>query len=264
VNIVIHDNKKRLKLYTSLKTSSFPKLEPEILSWLMDGDVLIVDKACSVSKIQLNEWLNDSSWFDSFDLIDHSLFEMIVIFYDSQNRMVHICNPNKGLISLKENNKKIMNILPEIELALVESADLMTRKQFSKWLESDLPLKKETKFENKPKENKKINVQNKYIHTVHDGTVLVEDILISGTPLKLKGKYHFVPINSFGGESALENSVFYRTLLKKNKVELVDEEFVEKNKHKYKEQTSLSSTLEVGNVDDFFDDKKDDTIHIPL
>ena len=249
-----------MKLYTPSKVYNFEKKGQNITSWLEGDDVIVVKSLSSMSKTQLAEWLGLSSWFEQFNPlpIDTGI-DMSVIFYDAEHNLIRVCDPEKGLSTYKFGDQKLIEKLPE-RIAFVEKVDLMRKSQFANWLEGKWRPPEETKT--KQTSNASV-VNKKYIHTVHDGTVLLEDIEIDGGPLRLSGKWNFVPVNKIG-EERLYSSYHYQILLKMNKVEIVDEAYVEANKHKYKKSPSISSGLQVGSVDDFFKEEDSDTITINL
>jgi len=102
----------------------------------------------------------------------------------------------------------------------------------------------------------------KYIHSVDERTILIEDIEMEDDCLRLKGKYHFVAVDDVG-EERLAASPHYNVFLKKGKIEIVDEEYVMENKYKYQKKPTVS-TLPVGSVDDFANDGGGDIITINI
>lgn len=246
-----------VKVFTSSGTFKFNNKTSKIDEVLDEKDVMLVDELSEVSKTQLEEWLSLSSWFGSFKKISSSeAVNKTLLFYDISSKSIKICDTNKGISSVKINK---IDELPDANFGYIESCHLMTRKQFLEWLEGNWspPVNKKN---HELKQDFVAEIQQKkkrkYIHTVHDGTVLIEDIQIEGNPLKLSGKYHFVPVDSVG-EDKIESSIFLAILLKKGKVEYVDEEYVADNKHKFKKSMSLNTTLPVGNVDDFTEKDND-------
>jgi len=247
MNIVIcSPTTHKTKVYTESQTHTFNNLNQSILDVLeADNDVLLVSGLSSMSKIQFSEWLNMSSWFDGFSevSIDEAL-NMTVVFCDAKNNNLHICSPDKGTEKHPlQSNQPIDDKLPE-RIAFVESADLMTQKQFAKKIDGAWLPPKTKKSSLSP-----VSKSKKYIHTVHDGTVLIEDIQV-----KLSGKWRFTPVDDIG-EDKLYNSLHFQVLLKKGKVEIVDQAYVDANKHKTKKSVPIDNTLPVGSVSDFLEEK---------
>lgn len=92
-----------------------------------------------------------------------------------------------------------------------------------------------------------------YIHPVNDGTVLVTDIITKKYPhgLRLSGKDHFILIDEVG-KGVLNESPFYQILLKKGKLEVVDQAYV--NKHKSNRgDLGIISSEERAALDSLFD-----------
>ena len=260
MTIVIHSPEtKRLKLYTPSKVYNFEKRGPNITSWLEGDDVIVVKSLSSMSKTQLAEWLDLSSWFERFSPVSNSIgIDMSIIFYDAEHNLVRVCDPEKGISTHKFGNQKLIEKLPE-RIAFVEKVDIMRKNQFAQWLQGTWKPPEQAATQSKPKPTK----NKRYLHTVHDGTVLIEDIEIDGEPLRLSGKWNFVPVDKIG-EERLYSSYHYQVLIKKGKIEIVDEAYVEANKHKYKKSPSISSGLPVGSVDDFFKEEDSNTITINL
>jgi len=259
VNIVLYSPKSnKLKLYTPSKVFNFERKNQDIQSWLTGSDVLMIDKTSRMSKIEFFEWINMSSFFEDFPTLTIDIaIEIPIVFYDVSNNYVRLCDPENGISTHKLSSKRLSSKLPDY-FAYVEAAHLMTKKQFAEWLSSG-------KIENVQKIGKEEIIDEiitnskqskKYIHTVNDGTVLVEDIKVNDGILRLNGRWHFVPVDTIG-EDVLDSSTNYQILLKKGKVEVVDQQYYDANKHKYKPTTSLMSTLPVGSVDDFLKEDSD-------
>ena len=255
MNIVLYIPKKNvIKIYLKSKVYTYNQKKDSISSCLDLGDILLIESLSIISKTQLLSWLALSSWFDKFKPLSTEDAENLpILFYDSVANVIRFCDPERGLFTFKLNSQKLLD-LSDTYMAYIESAHLLSQKQFLLWLNSGWePQSKIKELTNKPK------VKQKYIHPVNNGTILIEDIKTGDEPLKLSGQYHFIPIDSIG-EDRLKASVNYQILLKKGKIEIVDEEYVEANKHKYKTQASLNSTLPVGSVSDFLDQEENSDI----
>lgn len=110
----------------------------------------------------------------------------------------------------------------------------------------------------------KNKIIKKYVHAIVGGAVLIEDIIIDGFPLTLK-QHSFVPVDSIG-EERLNNSPYFQILKNKGKIEIVDEDYVinaSKNTQ-IKKSRNVVSSLPVGDVKDFLDEKRDDLIEIEI
>jgi len=261
MNIVLNDPKTNsIKIFTSSGTYKFKHKTSNIDKAIDEEDVILIDELSEISKTQLEEWLSLSSWFESFKKISLSeAVDKTLLFYDVPSKTIKVCDSEKGIYSINV-DKASINELSDNLFGYIESCQLITKKQFIEWLEGSWvpPIKKQTKIQELKQQSPAISknasqkkTENKeYLHTIHDGTVLIEDILMGDSYLKLEGKYHFVPVDDIGKDK-IEASNFIKILLKKGKIEYVKEEYVAANKHKFKKQTSLNTTLPVGNVDDF-------------
>ena len=264
MNVVIYSEKKRkLKLYTNTKIYEFEKLGHNISSWVDSNDILIIAGLSLVSKTQLREWLRLDSWFSSFPKLSlDDALNMTLVLYNEKTELATIYD-SEGISVFRVNDDSLFDGLPN-KIGYIEAADLLTKKQFVDWLggKKVAPNVKNnssiSEIAPKPAQSSK-----KYLHTVHDGTVLIEDIQVQGAALRLSGKWHFVPVSMIGEEN-LKSSVHFQVLEKKGKIEIVDEEYVQANKHKLKKPTSHVSTLPVGNVDDFLNGDDGDIIQIDV
>jgi len=253
MNIVLYSPENEcVKIYTETETFEFKEKTEKAIDAVSDKSVVWIETLSLMSKTQLKSWLNLSSWFDKFKPISAiDAINMDIIFYDAKTQMVYLCDTVVGLEMINPKNSKRFSLLPE-SIAFVESAKLLTKKQFANWLVSG--IEPEIKKTTPPSSS-----SAQYIHTKHDGTVLVEDIQIDGNPLRLNGKYHFVSVDSIG-KDRLEASVNFKILQKYDKVEFVDEDYVQANKHKYKPHVSSATTLPVGDVKDFTTGEANDNI----
>lgn len=259
MNIAVHEPQKNtLNIYTTNGTLKTKTTNRTVLDKINEEDIILIEEVSEISKTQLEEWLSLSSWFDEFKRVSISdVIDKTILFYDSETQTIKVCDLNKGIYSI-EFNKESIEHLADSSFGYVESAHLMTKKQFSDWLCGIYIPEPKKKNEEYP--TQKPNKQDLYLHTVDDRTVLIEDIQIEGYPLKLSGRYHFVPVNSIGWD-VINSSEYYKILMSRKKIELVGEEYVQANKHKFKKSSSLNTTLPVGNVDDFME-KDENTIYI--
>lgn len=252
MNIVLHVPKNNIiKLFTQNKTTLITN-HTKYASF-NDEDVMLIESVSEISKTQLEEWLTLSSWFEESRLVDvENVIDKTILLYDPESKAIKVCDQKKGIYSINMDKESIESLEGTL-FGYIESAILMTKNQFFEWLSGKyVPVPK-----NKPEKQLK---GKKYLHTINDGTVLIEDIDIEGNPLKLSGKYHFVSVDSIG-EAKIEASNFIKILLNKKKIEYVDEEYVQINKHKFKKNSSVNNTIPVGSVDDFFE-KDENAIYI--
>jgi len=233
--IALWDKKKELvRLYVNSKTFTVYDKKEYIESLIEEDEIILIEKLSLMSKTQLISWLNLSGEkFNPISISDG--FNMPIIFYDTSYTTIKLCDAISGFSS--HYLKDLESIVDKNgDFAYVERASLMNKKQFISLIE-----------------NKKLEEQSsgkKYLHTVHDGTVLIEDVEVDGKPLQINGKYDFIEIDD-SLRKKLEVSANFRILLKKGKVEEIDENYVEKNKNKAKNRPSRPSTIPVGSVKDF-------------
>jgi len=268
MNIVLCDFETNLvRIFTSTRSYLFDKKSTTIFSKIDSSNILVAQKLSLVSKQQFLSWIGLSSCSDKIvSTSAKDVIEMPLLLYDDNSNTFYICSIDNGIWSFNY-NKKNTTKLPK-QMGYIEEAHLMNKQQFITWLNEQWQTKENIsnseiyslpKQEFIPSQEK----EEEYLHACYDGTVLIEDIRDKDNNLlQLQGKYHFVPVSSIG-KDRLSASIHYQILRKKGKVEIVNEEYVQKNKHKYKPITKHNSMLPVGSVDDFLN-KNDDMNTINL
>ncbi len=180
---------------------------------------------------------------------------MIVIFYNADTEKIYVCSETEPTKVISIDDPDIMDHIPNDDILYVQNAHFITKKQFRHWLEGDMELEvKEaaagpTRFSGFLDDGRSFTETTKhsrlsgrlYIHPAHNGTILIEDIHTERYPhgIQLSGKWDFIAIDEVG-EETLKESVHFRTLQKKGKIEVVDDNYVKNNKHRMKQKTSPS------------------------
>ena len=168
---------------------------------------------------------------------------MIVIFYDQDEGKIYICSPVSATKAVDIQDPNLMDYIPNDDILYVTNAHYYTKQQFMDYLSGDTVSEMsvdETAPVSAPAQGTNIDTSNrKFIHPTANGTILIEDINTPKFPagVALNGKWHFVAVDEIG-EEVLNDSIFFRLLKKKGKVEIVDMEYVKKNAHKIKNKKS--------------------------
>lgn len=172
---------------------------------------------------------------------------MVIVFYNNDD-YVYICSEDKPMQKIHKNNPEIKNMITDNEICYVQDAHFINKKQFVDWIineahETHVETNKPNRFtgfmEDPPFNQtpnqvyQPVNSKEEYIHCTSNGTILIEDIKTNEFPegIILRGKWNFIPVKSIGYD-VLENSVFFRILKNKGKIEIVDQKYVDENKHK--------------------------------
>ena len=171
---------------------------------------------------------------------------MVIIFYDATDDKIYICSETEKTKVLNISDENLLDYVPNDDILYVQSGHYITKKQFGDWLNGQMELEGDLVYDYPSTSRFSPNQsgspvpqqaqasqplgpeqQRYYIHPTANGTILVEDIRTDKYPhgLHLNGKYHFIPIDDIG-EDLLDESPFFRTLLAKGKLEVVDQAFV--------------------------------------
>jgi len=177
---------------------------------------------------------------------------MIIIFYDANNDEIYICSDKEPTKIVSIDDPDILSHIPNDDIIYVQNAHFITKKQFGDWLNGDLSLEPEKPAAHYP-ENL---INNEYfdepgmtdivdysesphkgsffIHPKHNGTIIINDLKTEKFPngVQMNGKWDFIPIDYLGGKEALESSAHFKGLRAKGKIEVVDYEYVKKNRDK--------------------------------
>ena len=185
---------------------------------------------------------------------------MIIVFYESEKNVIHLCTKT-GIKILSVQDFSFLSKIPNDEdILYVQDACFIDKKQLQKLFKitgtdsSSLELNRFTGLSDTLDDDNSIptslhsisethnsSVYGKWLHPVHNGHILLADIKTPKYPtgLAMTGKYDFISVEELGGEEILKESSFYRIALAKNKIELVDYDYVQKYSGK-KKQTSLA------------------------
>lgn len=186
---------------------------------------------------------------------------MVIIFYDSDKEQVYICTEREKMKSISISDPDILTHVPNDDILYVQNAHFITKKQFGAWLEGDGEdfndephrftgfMEESTSYS--PSAEKMTEAATKYahsffIHPTHNGAILIADLKTPKYPngVEIVGKYDFVPVDDLGGFDALEESLHYKVLLKKGKIEVVDYNYVKKHYGKKKMVSAADAELE--------------------
>ncbi len=160
---------------------------------------------------------------------------MVIIFFKASENKLYICSEYEKTKVISASDPNIFAYIPDDDILYVESAHKVTKQQFCQWLSGNCQTPQKI---TRPK-----SIQKQYfIHPAHNGTVLIEDIKIPHTKhaqgIQLNGKWDFISVKEAGGQEVLEESMHFRTLLAKNKIEIVDEQYVIEHQHKKRDKKS--------------------------
>ncbi len=183
---------------------------------------------------------------------------MTIIFYRKESNQIYVCTENEPMKKIDSNDQHLLDFIPNDDILYIENAHIISKSQFSEWLKGDLKLETQgnSQINRTSDDSKKVVIHNestinytkdtKFIHTCHNGTVLIEDIETNRFPegVALRGKWDFLAIEEIG-EEILENSRFYKILLKNKKIEVVDFNYVKENLHKkHQHQSALDKAYD--------------------
>lgn len=190
---------------------------------------------------------------------------MTIIFLNPSNKKLYVCTESEPMKVIDPNNPDILKLIPNDDILYVENGHIIQKEQFAEWLKDGIDETPRAVYRQDFDPGFRFNVQpgqpvpsqpqlsptqhpnsnRLYIHPVHNGTVLIEDISSSKFPegIELNGKYHFIAIDEIGEEN-LNESRHFQLLLAKNKIEIVNENYVMKNQHKHKRQSAADAALD--------------------
>jgi hypothetical protein len=177
---------------------------------------------------------------------------MTIIFYDANEEKLYICTPYDKTKIVNVNDPNIMDHIPNDDLLYVTNGHWMEKRQFFDWLQGEMEIEDDPDVEldrgpsrvagflgNNQQQPAKSTKKRYYIHPTANGTVRIEDIKTLHEPdgIELSGKWDFRAVDDIG-QDVLDESTYVKILLGKNKIEIVDEEYYEQNKHKHKTSKS--------------------------
>ncbi len=180
---------------------------------------------------------------------------MVIIFYDSDKEQIYVCTEREKMKIISINDPDILTHVPNDDILYVQNAHFITKKQFGEWLEGDGEafddephrftgfMKEPTAYSPAVEKMQEAAAQyagSYFIHPAHNGAILIPDIQTPKYPngIELVGKYDFLPVDDVGGFDALEESIHYKILLKKGKIEVVGYDYVKKHYGKKKKMVS--------------------------
>lgn len=162
---------------------------------------------------------------------------MVIIFY-SEDEKLYICSTKNGVKVVDQNDPDIMDYIPNETIYYVQDAHKVTPKQFEKWIAGESnPIDNHEHAEEEFLPS--TFAGRKYIRLKADGSLTLADIRTKRFPegVTLNGKWDFIAVDAIG-EEELEESNHFRLAFAKNKIEYVDEQYVQKHKHKRNKKRS--------------------------
>lgn len=197
---------------------------------------------------------------------------MVIILYDQNADRIYICCPNEKTRVVSVDDPSLMDYIHSDDILYVTNGHYFTKQQFADYLSGKMApaqgaldsittqdnryegfLDEDLKGQRGPQQQQLQQLQQpyqsqsqpgpvsnkQYIHPVKNGTVLIEDIQTPKFPagVALNGRWHFIAVDEIG-EAELANSKFFELLVKRGKVEIVDEAYVKQNAHKFKHKKS--------------------------
>jgi len=186
---------------------------------------------------------------------------MVIIFYDSDKNVIYLCTERDKMKILPVDEPNLLSHIPNDDILYVQNAHFITKNQFNQWLEGEGSNDEEphrfTGFldEDSPTYTPKVaefieshsqHAGGQWIHPCHNGAIHIADIKTEKYPngVELIGKYDFVPVEALGGFETLEESMHFKHLLGKGKIEVVGYEYVKKNYGKKKTQSASDAALD--------------------
>lgn len=185
---------------------------------------------------------------------------MVIIFYDADKEQIYICTEREKMKSISISDPDLLTYIPNDDILYVQNAHFITKKQFGEWLDGegetfDEPhrftgfLEESTPYSptaEKMHEAASKYEHSKFLHPAHHGAIFIPDIKTPKYPngVELVGKYDFVAVEELGGFDNLEESLHFRTLLAKGKIEVVGYEYVKKHYGKKKMVSASDAALD--------------------
>ena len=195
---------------------------------------------------------------------------MTIIFYNPQDKQLYVCSTESKMQVLDPNDPQLMTYIPDDDILYVQNGHMITRGQFSDWMEGKMDLVTPNyrppqdhgfdsgfRFEQEQPQNQRfaatkeeyqqqVNRNSLFIHPCHPGTIIIQDIISQKYPhgVEINGKWNFVALDDIGGEEALEESHVFKYLHAKGKVEIVNADFVQKNKHRHRAKSPGDAALD--------------------
>jgi len=168
---------------------------------------------------------------------------MVIIFLDNITNKLYIATDSEPIKTIPLGDVKLLDSIPDDDLIYVQSAHIITKEQFKAWLNGEYELVHDASVVPSPgtsvRDQQVINYEstprkkNYYLHTVVDAPMVLGDIRTARFPegVLIQGKYSFVPLDLIG-EDNLERSAHYKIALRNRRIEIVDDDYVQKNSHK--------------------------------
>lgn len=188
---------------------------------------------------------------------------MTIIFLNPFDNKIYIGPENEVIKSFQRDDPELINYIPNDDILYVKDGCVLNKTQFVDYLEgrftisinqnTDYPEQFDSGFRFSPKPtstpespNQKIaNTHRLYIHPKHNGTILITDIQTKKFPegIEMIGKYHFMDMDDIG-QDVLEESMQFKGLLAKGKIEIVNHDFYMQNKHKARKRSPGDAALD--------------------
>lgn len=174
---------------------------------------------------------------------------MVLIYYDNSKEKIYICTEESEMKCVDAKDPDILNYIPNDDITYVQSAHIVNKQQFSDWLNGSLVLENisinEQEYETKSvSASVSPHIGKLFIHPTRDGGITIPSIQTKRFPdgLIMMTRWDFIPLDEIGGEEALTDNIFLKTLLKNKKIEKVNYDFILANKDKISKSlnTSLS------------------------
>ena len=142
---------------------------------------------------------------------------MTLIFKD--NNKIWICQTDKPVKVTTVDDPNLITYIPNDDLLYVQSASLITKKQFASWLKGEFQLDvTETTREEEEIEETSTDSDQRYLHPKNNGYIVIDDIRTHKFPngLIFTNKYDFIAVADIG-EEVVEHSVILRNQIKKGR-----------------------------------------------
>lgn len=166
---------------------------------------------------------------------------MVIIFAIPDENKIYVCSEKQTKVTTID-DPHLLSFVPNDDILYVQTASIITKKQFTKWLQGEFELENG----NSVREPEEVVTETKrYVHPTNNGYITIDDIRTQKYPngLTLRHKYDFIPISEIG-EDVVENSPIFRNLVKKGRIEIVGEEYVRRHQHKITTPSPADAALD--------------------
>lgn len=197
---------------------------------------------------------------------------MVIVFYDSQAELLYVATSTEPIQSIRIDDVEALEEIPDDDVIYVQNAHILNKQQLIAWTKGEYQIHTPVPAPSAhavtpahavgdqghpaypgypqqdpagmPGQPQPIPGGNQeYIHTVADVPLVLGDIRTAEFPngLVIQGKYDYIPINRIG-KDVLEQSAHFRLAMKNKRIEIVNDDYVQKNAHKAKQKVRFQDS----------------------